>query len=235
MKRQLPRLLCVVALGFWALLAHPGTGDFSKGGSVGALSVSFAAESAASAQEASNTEAALLFLEKQSAALTALACDFTQETNIPLFARPVVSKGTLRYKRPGFLAWEYSEPLQEGFILAGETGFRWEDSRDKRASFTTAKDPIAAFVGRELLSWISFDQSVIRSRYEIAVPATSPLTLELTPKREDTRAVVQSLRIVFDTHGVAQTVTLSEAKGGTTVITFHNVAINPSLSDDVFR
>ena len=190
---------------------------------------------ASSVRELPSIEGAIAFLQKQSESLTALSCDFTQETTIPMFARPVVSKGTLRYKRPGFLAWEYSQPIQEGFVLAGESGFRWEDSRDKRSSFTTAKDPIAAFVGRELLSWIHFDPSTIRARYEIAVTAASPLTLELTPKREDTRTVVKALRIAFDGNGVAKVVTLFEAKGGTTVITFHNVAVNPSLADDVFR
>lgn len=178
---------------------------------------------------------ALQLLQQQAASLSSLSCVFTQESTIPLFAQPVISLGKLLFKRPDKLVWQYAEPVQSAFVLNGSTGFRWEDSKEKRIPFNTTSDPVASFVGTQLLSWIRFDLESIRAQYTIELQSDAPLSLLLTPVKEETRSALQSLHIVFDSQGVAQIVTLSEAQGGTTVIRFSEVQINAPVNDEAFE
>lgn len=191
--------------------------------------------SPALAASTENPEKALLFLQRQAASLASLSCEFIQESTIPLFAQPVTSTGILRFKRPDKLVWQYTKPVQAGFALNGSKGFRWEGSRENRMEFTTANDPVASFVGTQLLSWIRFDLESIRARYAIEVQSNAPLTLLLTPTREEVRSVLRALQISFDDQGIAQTVTLFEAQGGTTSIRFLRVQANAPLSDEAFE
>lgn len=191
------------------------------------------------APEASSAESglddALDFLRQRATSLVTLSCAFTQESNIPLFTHPIMSKGLLLFKRPNKLIWQYVEPVQEAFVLNGGLGFRWEDSKENRIPFSTAKDPVAAFVGNQLLSWIRIDLNMIRAQYHVEAISYTPLTLLLTPLKNETWSVIRSIQIVFDGQGTAQTVTLSEARGGTTLIRFSHIKVNGSLGDEVFE
>lgn len=178
---------------------------------------------------------ALETLRTLTAKLETVACDFTQETDIPLFAAPVRSEGVLRFKKPDRLIWEYRSPLREGFVLNGSTGYRWEDDKSKRAVFSAAKDPLAGLIARQMLAWIRFDQEWIRSEYAIRVESSAPLVLTLTPAHAEVRSVLQSLRIAFADSGVAESVTLTETGGGVTTIRFRNVAVNAPLDEREFQ
>ncbi len=180
-------------------------------------------------------EQAMERLRERTSAISTLSCSFTQETDIPLFTAPVVSQGTLRFKKPDMIAWEYTAPAAEGFVLTGDKGYRWQESRAKRIPFTTASDPLAGLVGRQVLSWICFDQQWINSEYGIAVDSLEPLAFTLTPKRKDVRAVVECLKITFASDGVAESVVLREKSGGTTTIRFHNVVLNAPFERREFQ
>jgi outer membrane lipoprotein carrier protein len=178
---------------------------------------------------------ALESLRERTAAIATLSCSFTQETDIPLFTAPVVSTGTLRFKKPGMIAWEYRSPIAEGFVLAGDKGYRWHDSPDARVPFSTAGDPLAALVARQMLSWISCDLQWIMAEYSLAVSIPEPLTLTLTPRRSETGAVLENLTIAFSPQGVAESVVLREKSGGKTRLRFHNIVLNKPLADEEFR
>ncbi len=171
-------------------------------------------------------EQALAALRQRTALIASLACSFTQETDIPLFAAPVVSRGSLRFSRPDTLAWEYSEPLAEGFVLTGGTGYRWQGTREERTPFVTSRDPVAGLVGHQVMSWIRFDREWIDSEYTLSVQSLSPLSLLLVPNRADIRQIVESVGISFNADGVAEQVVLNEKKGGKTTIRFYNMELN---------
>ena len=141
----------------------------------------------------------------------------------------------MRFKKPGNLLWEYTKPLRQGFALTGEQGFRWEEDRKNRVSFTTAKDPLAGLVARQMLAWILFDRKWIEEEYTVRVDSDFPLSLTLVPRRPDVRAVLAALNITFSAGGVADTVVLREAGGGVTTIRFQNVTLNGPMDMRVFQ
>jgi outer membrane lipoprotein carrier protein len=177
----------------------------------------------ASGQDA---EKALARLRSLTESIDSLRCGFIQTTDIPLFAGSVVSTGRLLFKKPDFLLWEYASPVPQGLVFSGGRGFRWEENRNNRAEFTTATDPIAGLIAAQMLAWIRFDRDWIESRYTIRLEEQNGLTLILTPKSADARAVLASLAISFADDGIARSIVLREAAGGSTVIRLHNVAIN---------
>jgi outer membrane lipoprotein carrier protein len=206
-------LLCALALFFSCLpqaVAAQGKGDLSD-------------------------EEALMRLRGITASISSLSCDFTQVTDIPLFAAPVTSRGRLLFKKPASLVWEYAEPMKEGFVLNGPNGFRWEEDKSKRTAFRTDRDPVAALIAGQILIWLAFDPQQIRTEYGLAVQSASPLTLVLTPRREAVRSVLLSLRIAFAENGVAESVELTERSGGSTRIFFRNVVLDDPPDDGEFR
>ena len=180
-------------------------------------------------------DAALDKLEELTGAVNTLACTFTQTTDIPLFTEPLISEGLLRFQKPDTLVWEYTSPMKEGFVLKRDKGFRWEDDRSRRVAFTTASDPLAGLIARQMLAWISFDRDWIQSEYAVRVENPSPLSLRLEPKRRDVRNVLSSLTITFAADGVARTILLKEAQGGATTILLHDVVLNHPLDERELR
>jgi outer membrane lipoprotein-sorting protein len=182
-----------------------------------------------------DTENALARLRSLTESIASLRCDFTQTTNIPLFAGSVVSTGRLLFQKPDSLVWEYAAPVPQGLVFSGGRGFRWEESKNSRSAFTTATDPVAGLIAAQMLAWIRFDRDWIESQYTIQIEEQSDLTLILTPKTADASAVLTSLAIRFADDGIARTVILKEAAGGSTVIRLHNVAINDPVGAEEFQ
>lgn len=174
-------------------------------------------------------------LRRQAENLVSVSSDFVQETNIPMFAQPMRSKGRFAFRRPDALVWEYTDPMREGFVLRGDTGFRWDDGRASRVPFSADKDPVAAIIARQLVAWITFDTNRIGGEYRIETISRQPLCLKMTPLREDVRGVIDHISITFTPEGPASLVELRERQGGRTTITFSNTVVNGPLDDREFE
>jgi outer membrane lipoprotein carrier protein len=182
-----------------------------------------------------DTEDALERLKSLTASVDTLRCDFTQTTNIPLFANPVESRGKLLFKKPDSLVWEYTSPTAQGLVFSGGKGFRWEEEKNRRVPFTTAEDPVASLVAAQMLAWIRFDRSWMEARYAVHSGGKDGLSFLLIPKNADLRSILASLSIRFADDGVARTILLKEASGGSTTIQLHNVAVNGPSDAGEFR
>jgi outer membrane lipoprotein-sorting protein len=177
---------------------------------------------------------ALAALREKAASVRTMRSAFTQETLIPMFARPMRSQGRLLFKRPNYLRWEYSSPMKEGFSLKGGSGVRWEDDGLKRAAFTVENDPLAGIIARQLLDWIAFDLAAISGEYGIELLKETPLVLRMTPLRADALKAVAGIVITFSAEGPASLVEIEEAGGGRTSIAFEDTIINGPLEDREF-
>jgi outer membrane lipoprotein-sorting protein len=178
---------------------------------------------------------ALNRLNALTASINSLRCDFTQTTSIPLFTAPVVSQGILLFQKPDALVWEYTAPVAQGLAFSGGKGFRWDEDKSRRTPFIIAEDPIAGLIAAQMLAWIRFDRIWIEAQYAIQVEEEEPLSLILIPKNADMRSVLASLSIRFADDGIARTILLMEASGGSTEIRFHSVVVNGAVDAGEFR
>lgn len=187
----------------------------------------------------SATEQALGRLQELTASVHSIRSVFTQMTNVPLFVDPVVSEGIFLFKKPDSLVWEYTAPIVQGLAFSGGAGFRWEGERKNRAPFKTADDPVAGLVATQMLAWIRFDRVWIESQYAVtmadAASGGDVLALTLQPKRPEIRSILTALELRFGEDGIARSIILREATGGTTEIIFHDVAVNAPVDDGEFR
>ena len=181
------------------------------------------------------TTDALARLQALTSSIATIRCDFTQRTDIALFAEPVVSRGRMRFQSPNKLVWEIEEPAREGFVLNGNSGYRWEESKRNRRSFHTSTDPLAKLVSQQILAWITFDQKWLLSKYSITVERENPFHLVLVPKNPASGAGLSSIRIVFAGNGAALSVELQEAQSNKTTITFENTSVNEHIDNGEFE
>ena len=173
-------------------------------------------------------------LKEQAAAMTSVRSDFTQETSLPMFKDPLHSQGRFAFAKPDALLWEYLSPIQEGFVLRGNKGFRWQDDKKNRVPFTSGSDPLAAIIARQITAWIIFDMQSITREYRIDQLPGPVMRLKMTPLKKGVGAVIDSIIIAFTPQGPASTVEITETKGGRTVISFTNTIVNAPLDSGLF-
>jgi outer membrane lipoprotein-sorting protein len=173
-------------------------------------------------------------LKERAAAMTSVRSDFTQETSLPMFKEPLHSRGRFVFAKPDTLLWEYLSPIQEGFVLRGNTGFRWQDDKKNRTPFTSGSDPLAAIIARQITAWILFDMRSIEREYRIDQLPGPVMRLKMTPLKKDVGAVIDSITIAFTPQGPASRVEITETKGGRTVISFTNTIVNVPLDNGLF-
>ncbi|MDR0828121.1 MAG: outer membrane lipoprotein carrier protein LolA [Desulfovibrio sp.] len=174
-------------------------------------------------------------LRRKAEQLNSVRADFVQETSIPMFAEPVRSHGRFAFKRPKSLRWEYHDPMREGFVLNGDTGFRWENNSAARKPFIPGSDPVATIVARQMIVWITFDMQRIGSEYSIEPVPGKDVRLKMTPLRDDVKGVITSIIITFSPAGPASLVEIKEAGGGGTSIRFSNTVVNGPMDGQEFQ
>ena len=177
----------------------------------------------------------LAVLKERAAAMTTVYSDFTQETSIPMFKEPLYSQGRFAFAKPGTLLWEYLSPVQEGFVLRGDGGFRWQDDKNSRVPITPGSDPVAAIISRQLIAWLTFDVRSLTREYRIEQLPDPCMRLKMTPLKKDVGAVIESITIAFTCEGPASAAEIIEVNGGSTVISFSNTIVNAPLDIGLFE
>ncbi len=186
------------------------------------------------AETLSADELAALIRERD-AKITSLSCAFTQTSTAPMFSAPLVSRGRMLFRAPDALRWEYLHPVEQGFILTKERITRWENGRQTRSSLPPDQDPLALFLGRQLLAWVGADTSAIGREYAVTLVRRNPLELSLAPRSSGAREVVRELRLRFNDQGVATFVHLTETGGGSTRLDFSDIRLNEALNPVEFE
>lgn len=174
-------------------------------------------------------------VQRDAQAIRSLQASFVQEKHLPILSRPLLSKGTLLYRAPDAIRWEYASPvpsvliLREGEVkryLPGNGGLV-EDRGPELASMGT--------VLKEVTAWFRGD---FRQNPHFAVtfqPAPRP-RIFLKPRGEALAGLLGAVEVVLsETPGVISSVRIDEGKGASTLYRFHRVQVNAPLEDRLFR
>lgn len=172
-------------------------------------------------------------LRDTAATVTSVQADFVQEKHLPILARPLVSRGILRYRKPGSLRWEYREPvasvmlMHEGRtrrLVGGPAGWTEESGRGLEAM---------QVVMEEITGWLGgrFDGNpMFEARLE---PGRR---IVLVPKDEGARRLIQRVELgLGERPGALKSVTVFESESAFTRMSFSNVVLNGAVADADFR
>lgn len=172
-------------------------------------------------------------LRDTAASVSSVQADFVQEKHLPILARPLVSRGSFRYQKPGSLRWEYREPVPSILVMhdgrtrrfvGGPSGWTEESGRGLEAM---------QVVMEEIAGWLAgrfADNPLFDARLE------SGRRIVLVPKEEGLRRLIQRIELgLADRPGVLRSVSVYESESAFTRMSFSNVVLNGAVAEAVFR
>ena len=167
-------------------------------------------------------------INKATAAVKSIQCDFTQVRQSSMLKEKQTSKGKMSFSGKN-LKWEYTEPNKFALTVKEESGqqqvYLQQDGKTKKAD------------GQSGQMFKGIAQIVMGSVTGAALSGNGDFTVEmytlgdqwvakLTPKQAKLKKMFTSIHLYFnDKHNAVTKVEMKEANGDGTVITFTNVKL----------
>lgn len=159
-----------------------------------------------------------------------LKANFIQTYTYTVYGRKQISKGTVFFKKPGKMRWDYQTPTPKVFVADGETLWVYEPAENQvfKRSMRSAQLPVAlTFMSGKGDLAEAFDATLIKA------PDAETLRVELIPKK--TEGDYKALRLTVDKASFAvKASTVVDPVGNTNQIVFENMRSNVGLPDAGF-
>jgi outer membrane lipoprotein-sorting protein len=179
---------------------------------------------------------ALTDITKARASLQTLMGPFNQVRTISLLKSAVKSTGTLWLRRPDHLRWQLDAPDDATYwVLPTALAYRTKAGSGKIAK---GSEGVLGGVLSDLLTLLGGDLHGLQIRYQIAVVRrdSQSLILSLMPRDEQLAKRTSRIEISFGADlSVLSQVTIIEAKGDKSEISFGTMSKNTKLEDKIFN
>lgn len=177
--------------------------------------------------------------EKQKSVET-MKGQFVQRKSLSLLQNEVVSKGTMYFKRPQRMVWEYKEPEKNTMIVNGDiVWFYLPDLKEatrfdlsQKAEIKSIFEKMAIGMGQSAEEMKkSYDVSLLK---KIKKSDKNIIVLQLIPKDAAISNFFKKIHLWFEEDGALYKTELFEKNNDMTIIEFKNMKFNASISDSVF-
>ena len=159
--------------------------------------------------------------------------EFIQEKQMPILARPLVSRGYFAYRRPASLRWEYREPLQSVLLLHNGEAHRFMHTDAGWREDSEAAMQSMDFVLQEIAKWLNghFDDNPL---FNVSLDPDNRIIM--TPKDEEMGRFIERIELTMDDRpGIIKEVVISENADSITRFTFVDPKINEPLPPAEFQ
>lgn len=172
-------------------------------------------------------------IEKQYADMKDFHADFQQETRLASINRVEKGSGSIRFKKPGKMLWEYTAPQAQKIILDGKNLWLYlpEDKQVMKNNFST--------IPQHIVSDLFLGKIEIQKKFKVRLlqqdqkSSTKEISLELTPLVFD--PTIKKLTLWVDpAKSYVLRTCLEDDFGTKTMLTFSNIAINTNIPDATF-
>lgn len=158
-----------------------------------------------------------------SSRLSSLDCDFVQVKESSLLTEPIVSKGHMAYRKPGYLEWAYVEPAGFTVIADGDDVTIDRDGLTEvlRGNQSRMVKGLTRMIIGNLEGSIFTDEKMFKAELTLA---DGLITATLIPQKRDYKKIWSKLVLYYDR--IAKTATrfeIHEISGDKTIITFSNI------------
>lgn len=134
-----------------------------------------------------------------------------------LLSQPVVSSGTLVYRRPDVVEKNMAAPRRESYRIAGRELTVTRDGKEKRIALSS--EPLLAASAASLRGVLSGDAKQLGEYFRLALDGTEgDWKLEMTPIDEDVTRYVQRI-VVSGRAGLVRQIEVRETSGDRSVLT----------------
>jgi hypothetical protein len=119
---------------------------------------------------------------------------FTEKKFLALLTEPLVSRGTLRYRRPNYVERLTTTPRQERFIY--ENGKITIESGDQQRQFQIKDQPALGALVESIRATLAGDEITLRRHYQLRLTGTrTGWNLEMSPVDPDLVSRIRLIRV----------------------------------------
>src|SRR2546422_10589854 len=156
--------------------------------------------------------------------------DFTQEIESATLGQKVESRGTVFFKKPGRMRWEFSEPQQT--LVSDGTFFWFYQPADKQVLKTPFQQAFRSSTPASFLLGVGrLDEDFIVS---LTSETEAVYQLRLTPKKDAEALGLVDLAVSAKTFDILQA-TITDPLGNVTRLRFTNIDRAAPLDDTLFH
>ncbi len=165
--------------------------------------------------------------------MTSVKAGFIQSKHMKILSRPLISRGTLFFKSPGSLRWEYSSPVESVLLMSGRGVVRYVKGAGGYAKDASAGIQSMQVVVQEISRWVKGD---FQSNPNFSAELNPGGKIILRPKEDSFSRIIRRIELTLSRRpGVIESVKIVESEDAYTVIRFEGVVINGSMNDSLFR
>ena len=176
-------------------------------------------------------------VEKSNSGINTLSADFVQTKRLSLFKEPIVSRGKIYLKKPGFFAWRSVSPIRYKMVIKGMAISQWDEDSKSVQKLSLNSNPAFSTAIDQMKLWFYGNYSKLSDNYAITVVDDKPLTFKFVPHQDFfTAKVIDSMSVVFNAEkSYLKKISIEEKSGDTMEIDFSGVKINPELQAQVWE
>lgn len=173
-------------------------------------------------------------VEGKYASLQDLSADFRQESRIVSLGRSRMKSGTMRFKKPGKMRWDYDAPDPQTLVSDGTTLWYFRPGQNQ----VVIQDLGRAFTNRTPLLFLFGEGSLAEEftweEEDLSGSGDGTYTLAMRPRRETPDLVALTLEVRAGDFSIVATV-LEDAFGNVTRLEFSGEEENRGLQDEIFQ
>ncbi len=173
-------------------------------------------------------------VEKASAAMKSMQCNFTQTKRMKLLKKDMQSKGMMYFKKNDKLRWQYTSPYDYIFILNGDK-VSLKSSKSSKI-IDVQKNKMFRQITGIILNSITGGGLKNTTDFTVELYQTGKgYFAKLYPKKKELKQIYTYIEIHFNSGlTMVDSVVMAEKTGDTTQVTLSNVKTNASIDEKMF-
>jgi outer membrane lipoprotein carrier protein len=158
--------------------------------------------------------------------------NFVQESMVKSLGKKQVSEGTVYFKKPGKMRWNYQKPFKQEIVCDGKTLWNYRPE-DKQVMVGQMSQAVQGRVPSTFLAGLGNLQRDFQARWVKEPSPREPYSLELTP--QDIQGSLEKLFLLVDreSYQILQA-RIQDVMGNTTQINFSQIRFDNRLPDSLF-
>jgi outer membrane lipoprotein-sorting protein len=149
---------------------------------------------------------------------------FTQEKQLPILSRPILSKGQFVFKAPASLRWEYFSPIHTVLLMDDGQISKFVERNGSFIEEHGMGVDAMHIVLSEITGWLDGE---ITDTPTFQVQSKEDDLIILTPRKAELVKIISRIELkLLDQSGIMESVTLYEGPGSLTRMVFSGAVLN---------
>lgn len=201
------------------------------------IAMSIAADTAFADNE---LNAILKKIDEKQKSVETMKGQFVQRKSLSLLQNEVISKGTMYFKRPQRMVWEYKEPEKNTMIVNGNIVWFYLPDLKEATKFDLSQKAEIKSIFEKMAIGMGQSAEEMKKSYDVSLlkkikkSDKNIIVLLLIPKDAAISNFFKKIHLWFEEDGALYKTELFEKNNDMTIIEFKNMKFNVSISDSTF-